>query len=75
MCLFPSHDVGSQSDGGDGESVFRLNVGKGVEVVRLGHAADFRVVPSVVFVTDDLLYDDRHFLFLDHVVDSVEIGS
>ena len=55
MCLFPTHDVGLQPDGGDGKPVFRLNVGEGIKVVGLGHAADFGVVPSVVFVTDNFL--------------------
>ena len=72
MCLFPN-DVGPQPDGGDGKPVFRLNVGEGIKVVGLGHAADFGVVPSVVFVTDNLLYDDCHFLFLDHVINGIEI--
>ena len=73
MRLFTTHDVGSQPDGSDGEPVFRLDIGEGVKVVGLGDTTDFGVVSSVMFVTDDFLYDDGHFLFLDHVVDGVEV--
>ena len=73
MRLFTAHNVSTQPDGSDGEPVFRLDIGEGVKVVRLGHAADFGVISSVMLVTDDFLYDYGHFLFLDHVVDSVEV--
>ena len=68
-----AHHVGTQPDGGNGEPVFRLDVGEGIEVVRLCHAADFRVIAPVMLVADHFLQDYRHFLFLDHVVDGVEV--
>ena len=73
MRLFTAHNVSTQPDGSDGEPVFRLDIGEGVKVVGLGHAADFGVISSVMLVTDDFLYDYGHFLFLDHVVDGVEV--
>ena len=74
VCPLAADDVRSQADGRDSEPVLRLDVGKGVEVVGLCHATDLGVVAAVMFVADDFLYDDGHFLLLDHVVNSVEVG-